>query len=119
MSDTEHVTRAIRTADGQVLIEQPDGSFRRVEGRTDWQRLDRMGEDEIAASIADDPDDPGHDPTFWDHARLVHPRLKERVTMRLDADMLDWFKRQGRGYQTRINAVLRDYFEHEQAKRRG
>jgi uncharacterized protein (DUF4415 family) len=36
---------------------------------------------------------------------------KERITVRLDADMLAWFRREGRGYQTRINAVLRSYYE--------
>lgn len=37
--------------------------------------------------------------------------VKERVTVRLDADMLQWFKSQGRGYQTRMNAVLRAFYE--------
>jgi uncharacterized protein (DUF4415 family) len=39
------------------------------------------------------------------------PRPKQQTTVRLDADMLDWFKAQGPGYQTRINAVLRSYYE--------
>lgn len=112
MSDTESMARAVLTTDGQVLVEQPDGSYRPAQGRTDWARVDAAGEAEIAAAIAGDLDDPGHDPGFWERAQVVHPRRKERVTMRLDADMLAWFRRQGRGYQTRINAVLRGYFEH-------
>lgn len=36
---------------------------------------------------------------------------KKQVTLRLDADVLDWFKAQGRGYQTRINALLREYMK--------
>jgi len=111
------LTQAVLTRDGRVLIEQPDGSFRPAEGQTDWKRVQATTDAEIAAAIADDPDDPGHDPSFWDRAEIVHPRQKERVTMRLDADMLRWFRQQGRGYQTRINAVLRGYFEHERHRR--
>lgn len=39
---------------------------------------------------------------------LYRPR-KKPVTLRLDADVLEWFKKQGRGYQTRINQVLREW----------
>lgn len=43
---------------------------------------------------------------------LVHwPPRKETITIRVDADVLGWFKRQGRGYQTRINQVLRHYVD--------
>ena len=104
-------TRAILTADGRVLIEQPDGSFRPAEGETDWQRIDRMTEEELAAVIASDPDDPANDPAFWERARLMHPRPKRRVTVSLDADVLDWFRALGKGYQGRMNAVLRSYIE--------
>jgi uncharacterized protein (DUF4415 family) len=49
---------------------------------------------------------------FWKHAKVVYPESpKEQVTVRLDADILEWFKQQGRGYQTRMNAVLRSYVE--------
>jgi uncharacterized protein (DUF4415 family) len=65
-----------------------------------------MSEAELDATVVAEPDDPGNDPEFWDRARLVFPR-KERVTLRLAADVLDWFRRQGRGYQARINAILR------------
>jgi uncharacterized protein (DUF4415 family) len=48
------------------------------------------------------------DEEFWKTARVVLPTPKEIVTMRLDADLLRWFRRE-RGYQTRINAILRAY----------
>lgn len=118
MSGSDTLTRAVLTADGRVMVEQPDGSFRFAAGQTDWARLDAMGEVEIAAAMAVDAEDPGRDPAFWDRARPVFPGKKERVTMRLDADVLDWFRRQGAGYQTRINAVLRGYVEHEGKERR-
>ncbi|WHZ15697.1 MAG: hypothetical protein OJF52_002543 [Nitrospira sp.] len=48
---------------------------------------------------------------FFRHAPLVLPEPKATVTMRVDRKVLDWFKAQGRGYQTRINALLRAYME--------
>ncbi|MGH8558286.1 MAG: BrnA antitoxin family protein [Methylococcales bacterium] len=48
---------------------------------------------------------------FWSKAKIVMPRAKKAVSLRLDADVLDWFKAQGPGYLTRINAVLRSFVE--------
>jgi uncharacterized protein (DUF4415 family) len=45
---------------------------------------------------------------------LVLPPGKESVTLRVDQDVLDWFRKQGKGYQTRMNAVLRAYKEAHQ-----
>lgn len=47
----------------------------------------------------------------WATAELPMPRSKVHASIRLDADMLAWFKNQGPGYQTKINAVLRSYFQ--------
>jgi uncharacterized protein (DUF4415 family) len=46
---------------------------------------------------------------FFKNARLVQPSHKEQITMRLDAEVLEWFRSQGKGYQTRMNAVLKAY----------
>jgi uncharacterized protein (DUF4415 family) len=67
-----------------------------------------MTEEEVHAAIIDDPDAKPTDEAFWKDARVVMPRRKETVTMRLDADLVEWFRRE-RGYQTRINAILRAY----------
>jgi len=56
------------------------------------------------------------DAAFWEGARIVMPRRKETVTIRLDADLLAWLRQEG-GYQTRINAVLRAYMESSLRKR--
>jgi uncharacterized protein (DUF4415 family) len=54
------------------------------------------------------------DEAFWDAAQLIPPdRRKVHTGLRIDADVLDWFKAKGRGWQTRMNAVLRSYYEHE------
>jgi uncharacterized protein (DUF4415 family) len=81
-----------------------------MKGKTDFVRLDAMTDDDIAKAVATDPDAVPLD-VDWTKARLVIPPGKEVVTLRLDRDMLDWFKQQGRGYQTRINAVLRAFYD--------
>jgi uncharacterized protein (DUF4415 family) len=60
----------------------------------------------------DAPPGPPLPDDFWKYAKVVCPdRPKKTTTIRFDADILDWFKAQGRGYQTRMNAVLRSYYE--------
>ena len=59
-------------------------------------------------------DIPELDEKFWNNAELRMPEPKKGVFIRLDADILDWFKEQGRGYQTRINSILRSYYETHQ-----
>ena len=90
------------------MNDDTSGTTSKTEPKTDWRRLRSMTDDEIRAAIVDDPDAQPTDETFWKEARVVAPRRKEIVTMRLDADLLDWFRSE-RGYQTRINAILRDY----------
>ena len=61
---------------------------------------------------ADAPQGPPLDREFWAKAKVVYPEApKKQLTVRFDADVVEWFKRQGRGYQTRMNAVLRSYYE--------
>lgn len=62
-----------------------------------------------------DPDD-AMDSDDWEIVDIELPQAKQQLTLRLDADMLDWFKAQGPGYQTRINAVLRSYFEQKKKR---
>ena len=110
------ITKALTTTDGRVLIEQPDGTYRLVESQTDWARLDAMTEEEVERLAAEDMAGLGIDPDWMAHAAVVFPRHKERVTVRLDPEVLDWLKAQGRGYQTRINAILRAYYEAQKGK---
>ena len=71
-----------------------------------------MTDSEIRAAIAEDPDAaPELDETFWKNARVVMPGNKVPMTVRLDSDVLAWFRSLGKGYQTRINAVLRSYMK--------
>ena len=50
-------------------------------------------------------------PEFWKNAKVVFPQPKKKVTIRINTDVLDWFKKEGKGYQSRINAVLRSFKE--------
>jgi uncharacterized protein (DUF4415 family) len=57
------------------------------------------------------------DESFWRHARVVKPTRKVHTGLRIDADVLDWFKSQGRGFQTHMNAVLRAYVQAQRQER--
>ncbi|MCK5284639.1 MAG: BrnA antitoxin family protein [Alphaproteobacteria bacterium] len=57
------------------------------------------------------------DDRFWSEAKIVFPEEnKKQLTLRLDADIVEWFKSQGNGYQTRMNAVLRSFYESQAHK---
>jgi uncharacterized protein (DUF4415 family) len=81
--------------------------------RTDWARVDALTDEDIAAAIRDDPDAaPELDADWFASATLVMPKAKEQISIRLDRDVLEHFRRYPR-YQTRINAILRAAMEHE------
>lgn len=77
--------------------------------KTDWRRFDALTDERVRRGIEEDPDARPTDEEFWKKATIVMPPVKETMTIRLDADLLEWFRRQGKGYQTRINAILRSY----------
>jgi len=84
----------------------------------DWSEFDALTDEDIAAAVRDDPDAaPLVDEGWFEHARFVAPPTKAAINIRLDRDVLDFFKSEGAGYQTRMNAVLRAYMEHEHKKR--
>jgi uncharacterized protein (DUF4415 family) len=89
----------------------PRKQLAKMKDLTDWARLDAMTEEEIERNAAEDPDNPPWTEEEWARARVVWPQGKALVTLRLDRDIIAWFKVRGRGYQTRINAVLRAFVE--------
>jgi len=76
---------------------------------TDWAKFDALSDEEIAALRRDDPDWADLTDIDWSKATIVVPVPKSALSIRLDQDVLDFFKATGKGYQTRINAVLRHY----------
>ena len=81
-------------------------SKQRKNGATDLKRLRAMPDSRIDYSEI-----PRLNKTFWKTAKLTMPKPKDRLTIRVDHDVVQWLKRLGRGYQTRINAILRSYME--------
>ena len=79
-------------------------------GQTDWKRVRAKPDAAVRRALNADPDIQPTNEAFWDDAKVVMPRRKESITLRLDADLLDWLRGE-RGYQTRINAVLRTYMQ--------
>jgi uncharacterized protein (DUF4415 family) len=84
-------------------------------GQTDWEALDRLTDEDIAAAVAGDADAVPLD-IDWSDARLNIPPPKKAISIRLDEDIVEYFKKTGPGYQTRINAVLRHYLERRRGK---
>lgn len=87
---------------GEVIL-------RKDKTKTDWPRLrrKRAADEEPTRETAEGAFD-------WAKATVVMPPAKAAISLRVDIDVLAWFKSQGRGYQTRINAVLRCYMEAQQ-----
>ncbi len=100
---------ANETSIKRYTLEEIRAKRDRGEDRTDWNRLDRMTEAELEASIATDPDWKDIPEDWYKDAIPVTPAPKQLLSLRLDADIIAWFRAQGPGYQTRMNAVLRTY----------
>jgi uncharacterized protein (DUF4415 family) len=85
-----------------------NGKNTKRQSKTDWKRIDAMRDKDIDYS-----DIPKQGPDFFANA-IIWPGSKEQITLRIDPDVLKFFRRTGRGYQTTINAVLRKYMEAQQ-----
>ena len=89
-----------------TTLEEAKARRARGESRTNWKRVDALTEEELEASI--DYEEEGY--PIWETARIIYdPASKKQITLRLDPDVIDFFKAGGPGYQTRMNAVLRSY----------
>ncbi len=79
--------------------------------KTDWERIDAMTDEELDYS-----DNPPLDEDFFSEA-ITWRGNKQQITLRLDQDVLDFYRRQGKGYQTTINSVLRKYMEAQKKRK--
>ena len=75
------------------------------------RKLIEMSDEEADRRAAADPDAGIIPPGFWDNATVFMPQAKQQITLRLDPEVIRWFKRTGKGYQSRMGAVLRSYVE--------
>ena len=88
-----------------------------MESQTDWEALEKKTDEEIREAVESDPDTHFLDEDWFEAATFVNPSAeKERISIRLDEDILEFFRSQGRGYQSRINKVLREYMTVRQYK---
>jgi uncharacterized protein (DUF4415 family) len=92
--------------------EEVEAMRRRGEGRTNWA----MSHEEAMRRRRADPGAPQPYPGWEETVGVEPPQPKEQVTLRLDRDVLEWFRAKGRGYQSRINTVLRAYYLQERGK---
>jgi uncharacterized protein (DUF4415 family) len=86
-------------------------------GKTDWAAVDALTDEQIEEAVRNDPDAVPLD-FNWDDAVLVIPPKKKAISIRVDEDVLDYFKTDGDGYQRRMNAVLRSYMQQKKSKKK-
>jgi uncharacterized protein (DUF4415 family) len=79
--------------------------------KTDWERIDAMTDEDLDYS-----DNPPLDEDFFSEA-ITWRGNKQQITLRLDQDVLDFYRKQGKGYQTMINSVLRKYMEAQKKRK--
>jgi len=92
---------------GKNIVQYTRGTL--PKGKTNWDKLKNMSEEEIDKSAKSDRENPRWTKKMLDTATLRMPQRKVSVHMYIDEDIIDWFKLKGRGYQTRINSVLKSY----------
>jgi len=86
--------------------------------KTDWSKFDAQTDEDIAKAVTEDPDAAPLD-IDWSTAKVYFPRPKQATSLRIDPDVLAFFKATGKGYQTRMNGVLRAYVHHQLDKKPG
>lgn len=116
-------TRFLKTASGssapesgskkskEKWVSSTADDIRAMKSQTNWDHLDKLTDEDTELSIVSDPDKDGLRDIDWSKAEWVLPEPKAAISIRLDVDVLAFFKAGGAGYQSRINAVLRSYMK--------
>ena len=84
----------------------------RGDDSTDWARLQAMTPEEVERNGLAQLKEDGIPEDWYKTAQPARTESKKLLSLRLDSDVIEWFKQQGPGYQTRINAVLKAYMKH-------
>jgi uncharacterized protein (DUF4415 family) len=103
-----------RTKDKSITVVSRDEPRR---GKTDWAAVDAVTDAEIESAMAQDPEWADFRDIDWSKAVLVIPPKKKAISIRVDEDVLDYFKKEGAGYQRRMNAVLRSFMQQKRKQR--
>jgi uncharacterized protein (DUF4415 family) len=118
-SEKEDIVALVgKLPDGSSILEHSDGRLERRRSQTDWARVDAMTYDEIEAATANDPDWAEFKDIDWSSAELIVPAKKKAISIRVDEDVLNFFKKDGEGYQKRMNAVLRSYMQQKSGSKK-
>jgi uncharacterized protein (DUF4415 family) len=97
----------------RYTAKQIKAKIARGEDRTNWRKAKAMTGEKLEASIQADLDDIQGEPD-WAQAVMGIPAPKDHINIRVDHDVLEWFKASGRGYQTLMNNVLRAFVKSRQ-----
>jgi uncharacterized protein (DUF4415 family) len=116
MSKSGRVTTKRRSKKAAVTHQK---AVSRARGGTDWARVDATTDDDIARDIASDPDAaPEFTDEMFAEAFWIIPGKRTQIALKVDPEVLAFFKAPGPGYQTRMNGVLRAYMEKAKAARK-
>ena len=96
-----------------MSVEEAKARIARGESRSDFVAAGQLSDADIRRQAAEDAEERDWD---WARASLETPRPKVDVHIKLDADVVAFFKREGAGYQTRINAALKAFMKHADKK---
>jgi uncharacterized protein (DUF4415 family) len=107
----------MRKKNGTVryTAKQIKAKIARGEDRTNWAKANAVTGSKLEASIRADPDDVHGEPD-WTRAVMGVPAHKDHINIRVDHDVLQWFRATGRGYQTLMNNVLRAFVQTRQQR---
>ncbi len=93
-------------------VERDMEAGKKVSAPDEWSEFDKFDDRQIGKAVAKDRDAaPVGDDDVWKNARVIMPVPKQPISIRLDEDVVAFFKKSGPGYQSRMNAVLRSYME--------
>ena len=97
----------------RYTAKQIKAKITRGDDRTNWRKANAVTGKKLEASIRADVDEVRGEPD-WTHAIMGIPAPKDHINIRVDHDVLEWFRASGRGYQTRMNNVLRAFVQSRQ-----
>jgi uncharacterized protein (DUF4415 family) len=96
------------------IVRYSTDELAKMKSETDWAKVDATTQDEVERQAGEDE---GPLPDGWEKTVIIGlPPGKEAVKLRIDRDVLDWFRGTGKGYQTRMNNVLRAFVKSRQFK---
>ena len=99
----------------RYTAKQIEARIARGEDRTNWDKVDAVTGTQLETSIRADVDDVRGEPD-WAQAIVGIPAPKDHINIRIDHDVLQWFRSNGKGYQTLMNNVLRAFVQTRQQR---